>query len=120
MVPGNVWRQILYITTDRHKGTLTCISQQTSVTRRSAGIPALMSGILTAKSSQALDKVIFELKNLARNTEPFQGRDEANMPQVHAINCLKEIFKSSALGKRCESHLTDCIQLAADCLKSEM
>jgi hypothetical protein len=114
------WRQILCIITDKHKGTLTCISQQTSVTRRSAGIPALMSGILTAKSPQAFDQVIFELKSLARNTELSQDKDEANLPQVHAINCLKEIFKSSILGKRCDSHLTDCIQLAADCLRSEM
>jgi hypothetical protein len=114
------WCQILCITTNRHKGTLTCINQQTSVTRRSAGIPALMSGILTAKSPQAFDRVIFELRNLARNIELPQGRDETNLPQVHAINCLKEIFKSSILRKRCESHVTDCIQLAADCLKSEM
>jgi hypothetical protein len=112
--------QTLLKIADRPKGALTCINQQISTTRRSAGIPALVSGILSAKSPQAFEQVILELKRLARGSSLFSSRDETSLPQVHAMNCLKEIFKSSTLGKRCESHITDCIQLAADSLKSEM
>jgi Putative death-receptor fusion protein (DUF2428) len=50
----------------------------------------------------------------------FSEKDETNLPQVHAMNCLKEIFKSSSLGKKPESHIADCLQLAADSLNSDV
>ena len=98
-----------------------CIHEQSSTTRRSAGIPALMTGILAANSeSPAINKVIAQLKTLARQPAAFTAKGETNLPQVHAMNCLKEIFKSSSLGKRCENHIADCLQIAAESLKSEM
>jgi hypothetical protein len=98
-----------------------CIHEQSSTTRRSAGIPALMTGILMANSkSPALGDVMAQLKTLARQPAAITAKDETNLPQVHAMNCLKEIFKSSSLGKRCENHIADCLQIAAESLKSEM
>jgi Putative death-receptor fusion protein (DUF2428) len=98
-----------------------CIHEQSSTTRRSAGIPALMTGILAANSkSPALEDVMAQLKTLARQPAAFTSKDETNLPQVHAMNCLKEIFKSSSLGKRCENHIADCLQIAAESLKSKV
>lgn len=103
------------------KGAMACIHEQTSTTRRSAGIPALMTGILSAgSSSPAFSDVLEDLKSLAGKPVFLSEIDETNLPQVHAMNCLKEIFKSSILGKRADSHLAECLQLAADSLQSEV
>lgn len=61
-----------------------------------------------------------ELKSLAGRPVTLSETDETNLPQVHAMNCVKEIFKSSTLGKRSDKHIPDCLQLAADSLTSEM
>ncbi|RDW59572.1 hypothetical protein BP6252_12659 [Coleophoma cylindrospora] len=104
-----------------YQGALGCIYEQVSTTRRSAGIPALLTGILSANTSTpSFEDVMAELKDLAKQNVKLSETDETNLPQVHAMNCLKEIFKSSALGKRAESHIADCLQLAADSLSSEI
>jgi hypothetical protein len=100
---------------------MTCIFEQASTTRRSAGIPALMTGILSANSDNpSFQDVMMELISLAKRPVVLSEKDETNLPQVHAMNCLKEIFKSSALGKKSEGHIAECLQLAADSLNSEM
>lgn len=63
---------------------------------------------------------MMELKSLARRPVTLSETDETNLPQVHAMNCVKEIFKSSTLGKRSDKHIPDCLQLAADSLTSDM
>lgn len=104
-----------------HKGALQCISEQASTTRRSAGIPALITGILSSNAqTPAFENVMDELKVLARRPARLSKFDDTNLPQVHAMNCLKEIFKSSLLGKRSESHIAECLQIAADSLSCEM
>jgi hypothetical protein len=100
---------------------MNCIFEQASTTRRSAGIPALITGILSSNAqSPSFDVVIAELISLAKEPAKLSDKDQTNLYQVHAMNCLKEIFKSSALGKRAESHIAECLQLAADSLNSEM
>ncbi|KAJ8058763.1 hypothetical protein OCU04_011752 [Sclerotinia nivalis] len=104
-----------------YKGALQCIFEQASTTRRSAGIPALVTGILSANAkSPAFEDVMTELKSLARRSIALSETDETNLPQVHAMNCVKEIFKSSTLGKRSDKHIPDCLQLAADSLTSDI
>lgn len=47
----------------------------------------------------------------------------SNLPQVHAFNCLKDIFKNSfltSMGNKSEAYITQCLQLAATGLKSEV
>jgi hypothetical protein len=60
------------------------------------------------------------LKELARRPVKLSKLDETKLSQVHAMNCLKEVFKSSLLGKKSESHIADCLQIAADSLNSEV
>lgn len=81
----------------------------------------MMTSILSADSdTPAFQDVMSELMSLARRPVELSEKDETNLPQVHAINCLKEIFKSSSLGKRAESYIAECLQLAADSLNSQM
>lgn len=104
-----------------YAGAIACINKQVSTTRRSAGIPALVTGILSAKSTSiTLDNVMENLLAIAREPVLLSEKDETNLPQVHAMNCIKDIFRSAVLGKRAEPYISDCLQLAADALQSDM
>ncbi|KIN07335.1 hypothetical protein OIDMADRAFT_108260 [Oidiodendron maius Zn] len=103
------------------EGALSCIFEQTSTTRRSAGIPILLTSILSANAEEpAFHDVITELVSLAKKQVQLSIKEETSLPQVHAMNCLKEIFKSSALGNKTEPYIAECLQLAADNLTSEV
>ncbi|RYP32263.1 hypothetical protein DL767_005314 [Monosporascus sp. MG133] len=104
-----------------YQGALSCIYTQASTTRRSAGIPALIVGILSANADYpSFDTIMRRLREIAERPARIAETDGSNLPQVHALNCLKDVFKSSALSKRAEAYLTDCLQLAANSLKSEV
>jgi len=100
---------------------LACIHEQVSTTRRSAGIPALVTGIMSANPQQpAFEEVMTELKRIAKLPATMSEDDKTNLPQVHAMNCLKEVFKSSTLGIMAGGHIAECLELAADTLSSDM
>lgn len=100
---------------------MACIDEQNSTTRRSAGIPALMTGILSASSPVVtFDSVMQKLQSIARAPVIDTGKDEVQLSQVHAMNSLKDIFKSATLGKKADIYVTDCFLIAADSLKSKM
>ena len=97
---------------------------QASLARRSAGIPSLMTGILSADvSNPSFEEVINKLIQIASIEEHASETDGSSLPQVHAHNCLKEIFKSSLLasiGNKSESFLPQCLELAANSLRAEV
>ncbi|KAI1735552.1 putative death-receptor fusion protein-domain-containing protein [Xylaria scruposa] len=104
-----------------YKGALNCIYTQGSTTRRSAGIPAIIVGILASKTeSPSFNEVIVKLQEIGRQPAFVSETDGSNLAQVHALNCLKDIFKTSFLSLRAEPYLTDCLQLAALSLQSEV
>ncbi|KAI1096449.1 putative death-receptor fusion protein-domain-containing protein [Rostrohypoxylon terebratum] len=104
-----------------YTGALSCIHTQASTTRRSAGIPALIVGILSSNAERpSFENVIHNLQDIGRQPALVSETDGSNLPQVHALNCIKDIFKSSFLNKMAEPYLTDCLQLAANSLKSEV
>lgn len=104
-----------------YQGTLLCINTQRSTTRRSAGIPAMMTGILTSNAdSPSFKEVMRTLQDIAAEPTRITETDGSNLPQVHAFNCLKEIFKSSLLSSHAELYLLECLQLATSSLKSEV
>ncbi|KAH8673677.1 putative death-receptor fusion protein-domain-containing protein [Xylariales sp. PMI_506] len=104
-----------------YKGALNCIYTQASTTRRSAGIPALIVGILSANADEpSFETVLQNLQAIGRQPAHISETDGSNLPQVHALNCIKDIFKSSYLSKRADLYLTDCLELAASSLKSEV
>ncbi|OTB06928.1 hypothetical protein M426DRAFT_100842 [Hypoxylon sp. CI-4A] len=104
-----------------YKGALACIHTQASTTRRSAGIPALIVGILSSNADHpSFENVIHNLQDIGRRPAHVSETDGSNLPQVHALNCIKDIFKSSYLSNKAEPYLTECLQLAANSLKSEI
>lgn len=60
------------------------------------------------------------LQEIARTQVINNGRDEEQLPQVHAMNSIKDIFKSATLGKQADMYVTDCFVIATDSLKSNM
>ncbi|KAH7162646.1 putative death-receptor fusion protein-domain-containing protein [Dactylonectria estremocensis] len=107
-----------------YNGTMDAIFAQVSTTRRSAGIPAMMTGVLSANaSSPSFEQVMAKLMEVASLEARVSETDGTNLPQVHAYNCLKDIFKSSyltAVGNKSEKYLLQCLELAANGLKSEL
>ncbi|KAI1429341.1 putative death-receptor fusion protein-domain-containing protein [Xylaria sp. FL1777] len=104
-----------------YEGALNCIYTQGSTTRRSAGIPAIIVGILASKAdSPSFSDVIVRLQEIGRQPAFVSETDGSNLAQVHALNCLKDIFKTSFLSHRAEAYLIDCLQLAALSLQSEV
>ncbi|CAM1505583.1 Fc.00g112200.m01.CDS01 [Cosmosporella sp. VM-42] len=107
-----------------YKGTLDAIFSQVSTTRRSAGIPAMMTGVLSANASKpSFDQVMRRLMEISNIEARSVETDGSNLPQVHAYNCLKDIFKSSylaSIGNPSEKYLPECLELAANGLKSEL
>lgn len=83
----------------------------------------MLTGILSANDkSPSFEKVIADLVKIARKGARVSETDGSNLPQVHALNCLKDIFKSAQLTQlgKTESHIPECLELAAGCMKSEV
>lgn len=59
-----------------------------------------------------------ELMALARQPVEATEADGNNVYQVHALNSIKEIFKSTALGKRSESYIPQGLELAVRSLQA--
>ncbi|RDL34396.1 uncharacterized protein BP5553_07524 [Venustampulla echinocandica] len=106
------------------KGTLECIHNQASTTRRSAGIPALVTGIMSANSRELPSAdMVDTLIALARipvymYINGGASADLGRLPQVHALNSLKEIFKNANTKLVVDDKVAECIQLAAESLAS--
>ncbi|KFY35851.1 hypothetical protein V494_05528 [Pseudogymnoascus sp. VKM F-4513 (FW-928)] len=106
---------------DWHDRAFQCINEQHSTTRRSAGLPGLITGILSASSTDVtLDSVMVRLQEIARTPVIFSAKDEEQLPQVHAMNSIKDVFKSATLGKQADMYVTDCFIIATDSLKSDI
>ncbi|EHK24695.1 uncharacterized protein TRIVIDRAFT_61472 [Trichoderma virens Gv29-8] len=107
-----------------YKGTLNEIFTQRSTTRRSAGIPSMMTGILSANAfDPSFEDAMARLIEIASIEARVVETDGSNLPQVHAYNCLKDIFKNSLLtsmGNKSEKYLPQCLELAASGLRSEV
>ncbi|KOS18604.1 tRNA (cytidine(32)-2'-O)-methyltransferase non-catalytic subunit TRM732 [Escovopsis weberi] len=107
-----------------YRGAMNAIFTQASTTRRSAGIPSLVTGILSANAAEpSFEEVIEKLMEIASIEARTSETDGSKLPQVHAYNCLKDIFKNSLLssmGNKSESYLPQCLELAASGLRSEV
>jgi hypothetical protein len=90
-----------------------------TTTRRSAGIPSIMIGIVCADpEGPRFKKAIERLQQVA--TTKLPGKTTKSLPQVHALNCLKSIFTTSSLGTYCEPYVASTITLAGNSLTSEV
>jgi hypothetical protein len=98
---------------------LDCIFEQQSTTRRSAGIPALITGILSANSHELSFGIIMaKLQEIATQPVKIQDSENTQLPPVHATNCLKDIFTSATLSKKADSYVTPCLEIVSQNLRS--
>ena len=92
------------------------------LTRRSAGLPALVVGILSSKPGgplfQSVIKDLHEISHLPAEHDP--SRQDVPLPQVHAMNCLKDIFTNTKLGPHTEPFIMPALRLSAERLGSPM
>ncbi|KZF21661.1 hypothetical protein L228DRAFT_283801 [Xylona heveae TC161] len=113
-------RQLLTIW---YKNALFCIRDKASTTtRRSAGIPSLITGILSADlGGELFRQVVKDLQAIGGAAVSTDGEmQEGDLPQVHALNCLKDIFKSAKLGPSSEPYVPETMDLAAASLGSSI
>lgn len=100
----------------------TIFESASKLTRRSAGLPALVTGILTSVPGtpffkQALD----ELHDISRlPVEYNKDQQYLELPQVHSMNCLKDIFTNTKLGQYTERFIMPALTLSAERLGSPM
>ncbi|KAJ5083898.1 hypothetical protein NUU61_008477, partial [Penicillium alfredii] len=90
------------------------------LTRRSAGLPALVTGILCADPGTPFFKhALNELHEISRlPVEYDKKRQYLELPQVHAMNCLKDIFTNTKLGPFTEAFIMPALTLSAERLGS--
>ncbi|KAJ5123735.1 hypothetical protein N7448_009832 [Penicillium atrosanguineum] len=98
----------------------TIFESAAKLTRRSAGLPALVTGILVASPGSAFFKqALDELHEISRlPVEYDKNQQYRELPQVHAMNCLKEIFTNTKLGPFTESFIMPALKLSAERLGS--
>ena len=100
--------------------------QATRLTRRSAGLPAMMLGLLTGCSRAFFNRFIDSFKERARNPNNFSklvwenDDQQIELPQVHALNCLREVFTNARFRIITEPHVLDMLDLAASSLSCDM
>ncbi|KAL9001465.1 MAG: hypothetical protein Q9169_000040 [Polycauliona sp. 2 TL-2023] len=107
---------------ERQQKTLLCIQQRASaLTRRSAGLPAMITGILSATPKEAFfDTVIQDLQAIARGETDIDSKEvQQSLPQVHAFNCLKDIFTDARFNASVEQHMSTSLELAVHALESD-
>lgn len=90
------------------------------ISRRSGGLPYLITAILTAEKScnkakeykGLVDYTFQELISIAKE-EYIQNADEKmDIPQVHAFNCIKHIFIDSQLSSLCSPYVNQVLTLS--------
>ena len=74
----------------------------------------MVTGILVANRS-IIREAMLDLQSTAKlelDMEMVDGR--LRLPQVHALNCLKDIFTNTRLGEATEVFLEDTLTIAVD------
>ncbi|PWW77429.1 hypothetical protein C7212DRAFT_292868 [Tuber magnatum] len=106
------------------KSILQIIDKSNSITRRSAGLPSLIVGIVVADPhpDRPLLKSTFEkLEEFARLPANLSiDGTKVNLPQVHALNCLKLMFVDSRLSPASQEFLGRGLELSVRCFASEV
>ncbi|CAN6639216.1 tRNA (32-2'-O)-methyltransferase regulator Trm732p [Trichomonascus vanleenenianus] len=85
------------------------------VTRRSGGLPHLLTAILIADPNPEkplLKKTFEKLLAIAYLPAETSGQDKVSLPQVHAFNCIKAVFIESALSSYSLAYIDKALELA--------
>lgn len=94
--------------------------QADKLTRRSAGLPAIFTALLDPSDSHQFSVFFERLVQIATEKPPLphSTSSQANLrlPQVHALNCIKDIMTNSRFRSVTEPLVVLTINLAADCM----
>lgn len=71
-------------------------------------------------SSKLFPRAMKELIEIASTPAQSTNIEESRLPQVHALNCIKEIFTTSRLSVASEAYTGQGLELAAKTLNSNM
>ncbi|KAJ5452628.1 Armadillo-like helical [Penicillium cf. griseofulvum] len=99
---------------------LTIFGTASQLTRRSAGLPALVTGIVGSDPGTSFfNEAINELHEISSLSVKYdKERQYLELPQVHAMNCLKDIFTNAKLGPHTEPFIMKALTLSAERLGS--
>ncbi|XP_075688352.1 tRNA (32-2'-O)-methyltransferase regulator THADA-like isoform X2 [Rhinoderma darwinii] len=91
-----------------------------SVTRRAAGFPVLLQGILSAEGPQhpLLETCVLTLLTLAKEPLPSNWDHTRDLPQVSAIHALQTMLRSAGLRSTLLNHAVPLMSLAVGSLCS--
>lgn len=94
------------------------------ITRRSGGLPYLIVGILAAendKSAPLLKSTFDHLMEIAKlPAESKKDGEKMDLPQVHASNCIRQIFIDSRMSTSAVPYTGPALSLAVSCFGSEI
>jgi hypothetical protein len=79
-----------------------------------------MASILAADTGDLFCRAIKDLVAEASVEAQSTNIEESRLPQVHALNCIKEFFTTSRLNIASEAYMGQGLELAARTLNSEM
>ncbi|KAF3482664.1 uncharacterized protein GIQ15_01988 [Arthroderma uncinatum] len=95
--------------------------QSSKLTRRSAGLPALALGVASSAKLPFFHEIMENLQGIAKVTPTSKSeQSDMRLPQVHAMNCLKDIFTATNLANVTEGYLMPALSISAECLGSEI
>ncbi|KAK9429678.1 putative death-receptor fusion protein-domain-containing protein [Lipomyces doorenjongii] len=92
------------------------------ITRRSGGLPFLVAGVLTAEINPdrpLLQKTFDRLAEIAE-TPAYLSDEKIDLPQVHALNCIKSIFVEARLSGPSAFFIDRALAMAINAFASEM
>ena len=109
-----------YLTKFKQKTRHEIIAISTSATRRSAGIPSIITGILSANPGDSFSLSIMDdlFDDAGKHPDGPRPEKGTSVPQVHALNCLKEIFSHTKLGLVSEPNIARGLEVAISSLRS--
>jgi len=110
------------------------VTKAGAITRRSAGIPFLIIGILTAETDNnrpLLHETFARFVEIAQMPPPEReaggekasnesGGTKMDLPQVHALNCIKTLFCDSRLGPIVSDLIGHGLEVAVNCFASSV
>lgn len=98
--------------------------QANRLTRRSAGLPAMFVASLNPSDSRIFLQGFNDLVALAIQPQPDVKEEtievKLRLPQVHALNCIKDIMTNSRFRSMTESLVVRTLNLAAEAMSSSI
>lgn len=100
------------------------MKKSNAITRRSAGLPYLIIGVLVSETDPArplLSSTFARFVEIA--TMPAfasQNGEKMDLPQVHALNCLKFLFTDPRVSQVVVPYMGKGLELAVSCFGSEI